>query len=243
MSFSSAQHAFDDRAETYEANAHVQREAAAWLAEWLPERIEGPSLELGAGTGIFTCHLAARASDLLATDISPGMARVGAGAVPHARWEVSDASAPPCRGDYAWIFSCSLAQWLHDPGAAFRRWREVSAPGARLLAGWFVRGTMEKFLAACPGASACDWRDQREWLGLLSGAGWRTLRSETKAFVLRHAGAAAMLREMHDLGAVRPRRFGAGQLRAALRAFDGEHARGGRLETPFVFLRVEARRE
>ena len=51
-------HNFDRRASVYEEHAPVQREAAAWLAEWLPETIGGPVLEVGAGTGLFTRHLA-----------------------------------------------------------------------------------------------------------------------------------------------------------------------------------------
>jgi hypothetical protein len=50
-------HEFDRRAAQYEQHAPVQREAAAWLAEWLPEKIESPALEVGAGTGLFTRHL------------------------------------------------------------------------------------------------------------------------------------------------------------------------------------------
>ena len=53
-------HDFDRRAAVYEDHAPVQREAAAWLAEWLPEKIEDPALEAGAGTGLFTRYLVGR---------------------------------------------------------------------------------------------------------------------------------------------------------------------------------------
>lgn len=237
------QHGFDRRAASYDAHAHVQKAAAAWLAERLPEPIEGPALELGAGTGIFTRHLADRAADLLATDISPRMVRAGSAALPQVRWEVRDACAPLGRTGFAWVFSCSLAQWLADPGTALRRWHEAAMPGAHLLAGWFVRGTMKEFFAACPEAAAFAWRDEREWLEILAGAGWSATRAETKTFVARHENAAAMLREIHNLGAVHPRRFGAGRLRGVVRSFDAACAREGILETPFVFFRVEARRQ
>jgi alkylation response protein AidB-like acyl-CoA dehydrogenase len=60
--------AFDRHAGRYDTHATVQREAAAWLAEWLPQIIDGHALELGAGTGLFTRHLATRATQLVATD-------------------------------------------------------------------------------------------------------------------------------------------------------------------------------
>lgn len=239
---SAQRHDFDRRADSYDANARVQKAAAAWLAEWLPARIAGPALELGSGTGIFTRLLAARAENIVATDIAPRMVNAGVNALPHARWSVSDASCPPTGDAFSWVFSCSLAQWLPDPALAFRRWHEVAAPGARLLAGWFVQGTMEKFFASWPDAAAFPWRNEAEWIALLAGAGWSLERSETKTFLAVHRSSAAMLREIHNLGAVFPRRFGPGQLRMVLRAFDRSHLREGQLETPFVFLRVEARR-
>jgi hypothetical protein len=50
-----------------------------------------------------------------------------------------------------------------------------------------------------------------------------------------------MLREVHNVGAVVPRRLGPGALRRALRAHNAHHGGDRGLVTPFVFLRVEAR--
>jgi malonyl-CoA O-methyltransferase len=231
---------FDRRAGIYNAHARVQADAAAWLADWLPGRIEGPALELGAGTGLFTRYLAARADQLLATDRSPSMVARGTRAVPGVRWEVAEADTPPAREDLRWIFSSSLAQWLPDPAATFSRWRTACAPGGRMIAGWFVRGTMGEFFEACPAAAPFAWRSDREWLDLVAAGGWRVERHETITFRLRHANTALMLREVHNVGAVVPRRFGPGDLRRALRAHDNLHAGPAGLETPFVFLRLEA---
>ncbi len=231
---------FNRRADLYDEHARVQRDAAAWLAEWLPPRIEGHALELGAGTGIFTKHLAAAADMLVATDIAPRMVMAGANALPSVQWTVSDAGTPPRDARYRWIFSCSLAQWLSDPADTFRRWRGAAAPGARLIAGWFVQGTMEEFYVSCPEAAPFRWRAVQEWLQLLGEAGWSVNRHEARSFRLRHANAAAMLRDMHNLGAVVPRRFSPGRLRRALREHDRRHAGAGGIDTPFVFLRVEA---
>ncbi|MBE2180346.1 MAG: methyltransferase domain-containing protein [Chthoniobacterales bacterium] len=231
---------FDRRAPHYEQHAPVQREAAAWLAEWLPERIDGPALELGAGTGLFTRHLAPVASRLVATDIAPRMVSAGVNALPGTTWSVADAAAPP-RGDaYHWVFSCSLVQWLPDPGHAFRQWHGVSAPDARLLSGWFVRGTLAEFFAACPDASPFVWRDENEWRSLLRQAGWNPMRSEARVFTRHHADSGAMLREIHNAGAVIPRRLGIGRLRQALRDYDQMHLAEDGVTTTFAFLRVEA---
>jgi len=231
---------FDRRAGIYETHARVQAAAADWLADWLPERIVGPALELGAGTGLFTRHLAVRADDLLATDSSPSMVALGGRAIAKARWQVAAAGTPPGGGEWSWLFSSSLVQWLADPMPIFTRWHTACRPGARMVAGWFVRGTMEEFFAACPAAAPFVWRDTGEWLDLLASTGWRVERHESRTFRLRHANTAAMLREIHNVGAVVPRRFAPGALRGAMRTHDELRLDPAGLETPFVFLRVEA---
>lgn len=232
---------FDRRAAAYDRHARVQKTAARWLAEWLPTGITGPSVEFGAGSGFFTKHISSLGRDLLATDASPRMVEAGRANFPGVRWSVADASSPPaveeaCR----WIFSSSLVQWLPEPAAAFRRWHDISAPGARLLAGWFIRGTMAGLLEVCPAIAPFRWRSRPEWESALDDAGWRIERSETKTFDLVHPSSAHMLREVHDIGAVVPHRLGAGRLRSALRAHDAAHGHGQSVVTPFVFLRLEA---
>lgn len=231
---------FNRRAQVYEQHAPVQREAAAWVAEWLPPRIDGPALELGAGTGLFTRHLAPRAPQLVATDIAPRMVSAGVNALPQAAWSVADASAPPSGNAYRWIFSCSLIQWLPDPGHTLRRWHEVCAPDARLVSGWFIRGTLGEFFNTCPDASPFVWRSENEWLALLREAGWSPVRSGTRIYRRKHANSAAMLRDIHNAGAVIPRRLGIGRLRGALRDYDRLHPAAEGVTTTFVFLRVEA---
>lgn len=233
-------HEFDRRASQYERHAPVQREAASWLAEWLPEKIEGPALELGAGTGLFTRHLVGRTGHLVASDIAPRMVRAGVEALPEAEWIVGDAAAPPQKPGFCWIFSCSLVQWLPDPVSAFRAWHRATLPEGRLVAGWFVRGTLEEFFAICPGASPFAWRDADEWSGLLAKAGWRIRRQETRLFARHHANSAAMLREIHNAGAVVPRRMAVGKLRVALRGYDRDHRHAEGVRSTFQFLRVEA---
>lgn len=231
---------FDKNAAQYDAHADVQREVAAWLAEWLPITCDGPALELGAGTGIFTRHLAPLATNLEATDAAPRMVRIGAAAFPGVTWNVADAAAPPAGGPYRWIFSCSLAQWLPDPERAFCAWRRAAAPGSRLISGWFIRGTLGEFFQICPEASPFAWRSTEAWLQFLEQSGWRVIRQETRRLTRQHSNAAAMLRAMHNLGAVIPRRLGTARLRQALRTCDQTHRNENGVTSTFAFLRVEA---
>ena len=233
-------HEFNRRAAQYAESAPVQREAAGWLAEWLPEKLEGPALELGAGTGFFTKYLAPRASLLTASDMAPNMVQAGKENLPEVEWLVSEASAPPESRDYRWILSCSLVQWLPDPAATFHAWHRVAGPGARLVSGWFVRGTMKEFFDACPEASPFIWRDVDEWCDLLAAAGWNVQRHEAGSFVRRYENSSAMLREVHNAGAVIPHRLGTGKLRKTMREYDRTHCSEDGVPVTFQFLRLEA---
>lgn len=231
---------FNDCAAQYNQHAEVQREAAAWLAEWLPDSIHSPALELGAGTGLFTHHLAKRVKHLEATDFAPQMVRLGAAAFPNVRWTVAEAQSPPPLGPYAGIFSCSLVQWLPTPAETFRHWHQISAPGARLIAGWFVQGTLDDFFEICPEATPFVWKTADTWLSLLEQNGWRVLRHEVRHFVRHYPHATTMLRAIHNVGAIVPHRLGTARLRQVLRAYDQNHSQQGRVASTFAFLRVEA---
>lgn len=235
-------HDFDRRASIYEEHAPVQREAAAWLAEWLPETIGGPVLEVGAGTGLFTRHLAGRTGQLWASDISPRMVQAGRTTVPAAQWSVADATNPPAGPGYRWVFSCSLIQWLPDPASAFQAWHRMTVPGARLVSGWFVRGTLAGLFEACPEAAPFTWRGPAEWHDLLQKNGWETERSESRTYTRQHLHSTAMLRAVQNAGAVIPHRLGAGRLRQALRQYDREHRGENGVTANFEFLRLEALR-
>jgi len=234
---------FERCAPVYDSRARLQRSAARWLAEWLPARCGSPAIELGAGTGFFTREALRTCDELVATDLSPNMTRSGRENLPGARWEVADALHPPrLKQPYETVFSCSLAQWLPDPAAVFRAWHDIAAPGALLLGGWFVGGTMADFFEICPEASPFSWRSAQEWSTLVASAGWKIKRAETRNFELVHTSSAEMLREIHDVGAMVSRRLGTGRLRAALRANDRKIGSADGLRTDFVFMRLEASR-
>ena len=68
------------------------------------------------------------------------------------------------------------------------------------------------------------------------------MRQAQRTFTRQHPDAAAMLREIHNAGAVIPRRFGFNRLRQALRHHDQHHRQPDGVTTSFEFLRVEALR-
>ena len=99
---------------------------------------------------------------------------------------------------------------------------------------------MDEFFSACPEAAPFVWREADEWKDLLAQSGWVVRRDESKSFVRHHADSVAMLREVHNAGAVIPRRIGTGKLRAALRRYDRDHRGDAGVRSTFNFLRVEA---
>lgn len=233
---------FDRRADRYDNHASLQREVASWLAEWLPDQVPAPALEMGAGTGIFTRHIAARTPQLVACDVAPRMIDIGRRQLPGILWSLADATHPPGESGYHSVFSCSLIQWLPDPALTFRTWHQRTVPGARLLSGWFIQGTLADFYAICPDVSPVVWRTAHEWLEMLGQAGWKVVRSEERSFPRIHQRAVDMLRAVHDVGAVVPGRLTVAGLRQALRRYDARHRSVDSVRSDFVFLRVEAAR-
>jgi malonyl-CoA O-methyltransferase len=67
--------AFSEKSSSYTTWAGFQKEAAGRLSGWLPDQINGPVLEAGAGTGLFTRYLIGKYPDvpILVTDASEDM--------------------------------------------------------------------------------------------------------------------------------------------------------------------------
>jgi malonyl-CoA O-methyltransferase len=70
--------AFSEKSDSYSTWAKFQKEAAVCLSGWLPEHVNGPVLEAGAGTGLFTRFLSGKYPDvpMLITDASEEMLMV-----------------------------------------------------------------------------------------------------------------------------------------------------------------------
>ncbi len=229
---------FGRRAPTYLAHAGVQEELAGWLAEWLPRERKGRALEIGAGPGVLTRRLLPWKGTLLATDAARAMCVAGRAALPGATWRTM-AAERPAEGPWDWIFSSSMLQWVEDPAAVLAAWRKRLGPRGRVLAGFFVSGSLEEW-SALAGAAPLRWRTPAEWRAFLKAAGLRLLRDQTERRVAFHPSAAALLRTLHGTGAAPIRRLPPAELRRVLREYERRHRTARGVPASWEFYRFEA---
>ena len=235
---------FQEKASSYEAHAGVQAVLAGWLAEWLEEApgLKAASLawELGAGTGLFTRHLVGkRFLRLKAFDIAPAMVGEGRRLLPSVEWVVRDAWHLPMHACDR-LYSASFLQWAPDVPSVLRSWCAALRPGGRMLHGLFTKGTLAELRELMPGTPLA-WLTPEEWLEHARTAGLFIVRSAVRKQVTHYASAHALFRSLHNTGATSRTRFGAGRLRALLRAYDSRfpHPAGGVVST-WEMLRFEA---
>jgi len=109
--------AFNEHAESYDQYALVQRDLVEWMGALVRDELRGGCcLEYGAGTGLLTRLLVESFEEVLASDVSEEMVRVGKGHVPEAVWEVRDAWASRQSGEsFDCVASASLLQWAVEP--------------------------------------------------------------------------------------------------------------------------------
>lgn len=237
---------FNERADTYRESAVVQRELAAWLAEWLEpaEQLAGlTALELGAGDGLFTALLASRVRRLTAIDAAPRMVARGAEHVPQIAWRTGNAwQLADEQVDR--LYSASLLQWCDRPQATLRRWQRLVKPGGRMLHGFYIAPTLAEFESLTGAPPAVAWRSGDQWLEALRAAGWEVIRSESQTRLFRFSSALELLRFFHRTGAAMPRGIGPGALRRLLAEYDRRfaHALGG-VGSTWTFFRVEVARK
>jgi SAM-dependent methyltransferase len=233
---------FSKAARGYTRHAQVQIALAAWLAEWLPPQRAGRALEIGAGPGIFTQHLAGWPDGVTATDLAPEMVAAGRDAAPWADWRVAAADTP-LPGPWAWIFSSAMLQWADDPVAIFSAWRNALAPGGRALGALFAAGSLPEWRAVVGDDGPVRWRTPDEWRAALTRAGLCVVRDGSAVRGFTHPTARDFLRSLHGVGAAPQRRLGAGALRAALRDYEARFAvSGGGVRATWAFYRFEAKR-
>lgn len=236
--------AFDRKAGSYDTHAHVQRDTAAWVAEWLPAAGEfGGCLEFGAGTGNFTRHLAGRFATLEASDHAPGMVAEGRRRFPEARWRERDAWAPDdANGAWDFVASCSVLQWAVDPVDVLMRWRRILRPGGRQLSGIYIAPSLPEFGALMPERRPFPWRTAEAWRESYASAGFSAIRLETHTREYVYPNARALMRQLHGTGAtVVGDAVPAGRLVKLLRDYEREYARpDGGVPATWTFCRVEA---
>ena len=92
-------------------------------------------LELGCGTGTTALRLADAVGEIVATDLSPNMLRIGAakaeqGGTTNVRFRSADAAGPaPDDGPYDAVLAFNLLHLIRDPSAALGGIRDLVKPG------------------------------------------------------------------------------------------------------------------
>jgi SAM-dependent methyltransferase len=234
---------FGECALHYENHAQIQAAVALRSAKWLSEDTRHETaLELGAGTGLFTRHLAKKGfTQLYATDISSEMIAEGRRNEPAAVWSIVDAFTPSWEVPVDRLYSCSLLQWATSPVAVLRSWRALLRPEGRLLVTFFIQGTLSELFPADSALAALKWRSEEQWLDSFRRAGWRVLRSATWQEMQSFPTPVAALRSVHLTGAVRTNRASVADLRRMLLAHKRAHTdRSGGVRLSFRAMQVEA---
>lgn len=241
---------FNEKANSYAQAAVVQQCLATWLAQWLgpagqvqvPSAEELVAVELGAGDGLFTQHLAPRFDLLTAIDLAPQMVQRGKDALPSVDWQVGDGWQPEC-ARFDRLYSASFLQWCDEPVAVLKRWRELAKPAGRMLHGFYVAPTLAEWQSLSPTKSPVIWRSPEQWLEYFSEAGWSVLRSGTKTHQQEFASALDLVRFFHHTGATLPEQTSVGDLRNRINLYDQQFATGNGLASvisTWTFFRVEA---
>lgn len=235
--------AFGRKACSYDTHAHVQRDTAEWVAEWLPAADQFQTcLEFGAGTGNFTRHLAGRFARLEASDHAPGMVERGRHAFPSVRWIERDAWHPhDDEGEWDYLASCSLLQWADHPVRILQRWRRILRAGGRHLSGIYIAPSLPEFGALMPERRPFPWRTAEEWRESFAAAGFRSIRLETRTREYVYENARALMRQLHGTGAtVIGDPVPSGRLKTLLRDYEEAFARPGGVVATWTFCRLEA---
>ena len=229
---------FDRKAAQYHDSADIQKLVADWCGEWIERDCQGlEAIELGAGTGLLTRHLALRGFEsFIATDLSERMLEQGRVRLPMVDWRLLDAWSRELP-TVDRVYASSLLQWAPDPLEILRNWHSTLTPNGRVLAGFFAKGSLKEFVKRRSEFSAIPWRRKKEWVELFEEAGFRVLRVDSRRDLVSYGSAREALRAIHDMGAIKDRRMGIGELRRFLKECDA--ATKGSFELSWRALRIE----
>lgn len=215
--------AFGRRVAAYEPQARLQRSIAWRLAGWAQHHgwgqslPQGPSADLGAGTGLVGRALEAwripLPGPLQQLDLCPeALARNGSG--PTLPWNLNQGLPAQLQGA-ALLTSSFALQWLDAPTKALVHWGDQLAPGGWLLLAVPTAGSFPQWRQAAQRAGvACTALELPRAEALLQAAargGVETVRSQVLTFSHQpHSGASTPLGALRAIQAI-----GAGTSRKA----------------------------
>ena len=228
---------FHECAKSYDEHAAPQRRFAEALAAFAPFHRGAKVTELGAGTGFLTAALLAQGVRVQATDGSAEMVAVGQENVPHAEWKVHDAFTEiPATSAIA---STGLLHWAADPSVVLRHWHNALPKGGRLLLGVPCDPCLFE-LRDLMGEGPLRWRDEAQWLKLLSHAKFEVKAHGVLELEETYASSLDLFRALHGSGVTGAPRMSPGTLRALIRDYDRLHAKGNGVVATWVWLLVDA---
>lgn len=234
--------AFARKAGSYDVHASVQADAARWLAEWLPQDgSNGSCLELGAGTGLFSQHLADRFQHLDCTDISPEMLLQCRERLPGVNYRVLDAWDPPSWDEqhYDFLASSSLLQWAPSPVSVLKNWSDRLCADGRMLLGFFVAPSLPELDRVLGGQSPVNWRSPAEWQDAMGDSGLELERIETTTHRYYYSSALEFLKSLHGTGCNVSRGTSTGTLRRLLRQYEAAYKTDAGVYATWTFCRAE----
>lgn len=229
---------FGRAAASYDQHSPAQRHAAARLDALIGEENLPSSahvLELGCGTGHLTQLLAARFTDITASDIAPAMVRACRARLPQLTYLVMDGEHPAigraAGASHGFDLICAslAAQWFFDLPATLRQLADLLAPNGVLA------------ISTLGAESFHEWKTAHQTHGLHAGtlpfidaACLRAAfpsgetRIDAAVFVDRLPTALDLPRQLRAIGATTPasghQPLNAGDLRRVLRSLGPQPA-------------------
>lgn len=195
---------FDRAGASYETVAVAQRQVAAAVAARCPDRLSGPVLEIGAGSGLLTRLLTPRLTGgcYAALDISPGM--LIHAAMPDAAKVAADGESPPFRpGTFHFLASASAMQWYTDPARSLPADLALLGPGGEFVLALFVEGTLAELAEASRETgfgSVHPMRPAASYRQVLSGLPGLTVTQEETVLCVSHPTVVALLKSLKGAG-------------------------------------------
>ena len=231
---------FGKKARSYEANALVQSDAAAWLAEWILRTDCKNCLEFGAGTGLLTRHLEDRFEHLECSDIEPSMVELCREKFPAANHSIRDAwEKQPDTGKWDLVATSSLLQWAQDPQAVMQNWRELLKPKGKIISGLFIKPSLPEMSEVTGGKTPLIWRDISAWKAIFESAALRIEHIEKKTARYHYKSALDLWKSIHETGATISRKISPSQMMRFFHDYESQFCDEQGIYATWTFCRVE----
>ncbi len=233
--------AFARKADTYDVHAHVQSDAARWLAEWLPEAAkDSHCLEMGAGTGLLTQHLINRFTHVESSDLSADMLRICQERVPKATCRVRDAWAfSKSQENWDFLVSSSLLQWAPCPDGALRHWSSLVKRSGHLILGFFVKPSLPEMMKVIGGKGPVTWRSPQEWGEIFANNDFHLVRMESETRSYHYESALHLWKSLHGTGATVSRSMSPSAMLRFFRDYESFFRQRDGVYASWTFCRVE----